>query len=317
MSPRMRLTNYMCVLVLATAACRSDSGNNGGPDGPTGSTIDGPIVGGTSVKALLTATPAPAFPQAVEVDGVVIVAKKKPSATVAEFWVQDPGGGPSSGIHIYCNTTAKSNACTTNLADIAALNIGDVINVSGKFDNNNFQGHPDDFEIIQPTITKQNKTMAPVAMVVDPATVAKDQTTATAFDTIANTLVKVNGPIMVSGLSAGQYGTTSCFFPADAGVGAPDAGPRADAGPAAYIFGFEATAGGKTIAVGLRYPGVTACMPDCDVCGMNNQCSGCTTDKHIMSGETFQSITGIAYGNFQQSTPFLEIQPVKDADLQK
>jgi hypothetical protein len=317
MSPRMRLTNFICVLILATTACRSDSGNNGGPDGPTGSGADAPIVGGTSVKALLTASPAPVFPQAVEVDGVVIVAKKKSTATVAEFWVQDPGGGPSSGIHIYCNTTAKSNACATPIATIDALNIGDVINVAGKFDNNNFQGHPDDFEIIQPAITKQNKTMTPAAMVVDAASLGKDQTTGATFDTLANTLVKVNGPVTVSNLMGAQYGTTSCYFPADAGVGAPDAGPKVDAGPAAYIFGFEATVGSTTIAVGLRYVGVTACMPDCDVCGMNNECSGCTADKHVTMGETFSSIQGIAYGNYQQSMPFLEIQPVSDADLKK
>jgi hypothetical protein len=314
----MNLKSILCVLAVAASGCRSDS-NSDTIDGPTSGMADAPISTGMTIAALYASSPK--FPQAVEVDGVVVVAKKPPSATVIEIWVQDPNGGLNSGIHIYCNTGASKNACPMKVSDVDALKIGDVIDVKGIFDNNNFSGHPDDFEIIAPMITPEGKTKTPAPLVItatDLAKLGKDQYASADFDKYANTLVKIMGPITVKDLMAAEYGTTSCSVAGapDAGPAA-DAGPKPDAGPSHYLFGFEATAGSTTIAIGLRYLATfKSCMPDCDVCTAANQCSQCGATR-IQPGDTFQYVQGIVYGNSQVSMQFLEIQPVNDADLPK
>jgi hypothetical protein len=297
----MRLYKIGIVLLLGSMACRG--GGEGSPDA-SGSTADAKTPDGGSVASTIKqlVTTPPAFKSDIAIKGVVITAKKASSTRVAEFWVQDAGGGLGSGIHIYCNTGAQSNACPSQIADIDALKIGDVVDISGKFDNNNFSGHPDDYEIIAPVITKQNKTMAPMAVTVDAAKVAVDQFASADFKGgLQNTLVKVQGPITISNLMAAEYGTTNC------------GGDAASA--TAYIYGFEAMVGSTTIAVGMKYPTFSSCMPDCDVCGGNSQCKSCTQDHHVQPAQTFSSITGIAYGDKQVGTSFIEIRPTSDTDL--
>jgi hypothetical protein len=265
----------------------------------------------------------PKFPQAVEVDGVTVVAKKTGTGTRSELWVQDPGGTDlASGVHIFCDTSAGTNPCAKDQYTILdGLNVGDVIDIKGVFDNNNFNNHPTDYEIKAPTVTKTGRTATPKYITVDAAKVAVDQFSSAEYANYSNVLVHIEGPITVTGLSAKQYGTTSCAPKPTA-----DAGPKADAGvdvpdapPAttAYIFGFEAMKGSTTLNIGIRFPTFSGCLPDCDICAPNNQCSACLAEHHIQMGDVYKSVQGLAYGNLQQSTMFLEIQPVTDADLAK
>jgi hypothetical protein len=58
---------------------------------------------------------------AVTIKGVVVTAIDAYGAKTGDFWVQEPGGGEFSGIHVY----------GAPLDQVAALQIGDVVNISG------------------------------------------------------------------------------------------------------------------------------------------------------------------------------------------
>ncbi len=315
----MRLNHrILCILALSLAACRSDS--NESADGPTGSGADAPVSAGTTIKQLLANLPA--FKTPVTVSGVVVVAHQTSSSS-GHIWVQDPGGGANSGIHVFCSFTSTSTPCTLKSDDIDALKIGEVVDVSGKYDNNNFQGHPDDQEIIQPVITKQNKMMAPVALTVDAAKLAKMADTMGAdVKSLNNALVKINEPLAVASMMASEYAETLCSPPhPDAGPGTPDAGPKADAGPKVdggtpattyYDFGFEAMTqtSHQVIAIStFNNDTFNQCLPDCGYCADGDM---------IKQSDTFKSVQGIAYANkAQDGTLYVEIRPVNDADLPK
>jgi hypothetical protein len=46
-----------------------------------------------------------------------------------EWYIQDPAGGPYSGVSVYCNKTAKSNPCPMTLTPPA---LHDLVQVTGK-----------------------------------------------------------------------------------------------------------------------------------------------------------------------------------------
>jgi hypothetical protein len=310
LSHRIVLSLALCAPLLA---CRSDSSSGGVPDAPTAGGPDAPgAVTTTTVKQLVTAPPA--FKTPVAVGGVVVVSHVT-SSSAGNVWVQDPGGGPNSGIHVFCSFTSTSTPCTWKRSDIDALAVGDVIDVAGKYDNNNFSGHPDDYEIIQPVVTKKGKTMTPAYMTVTAADFAFDQVMGANFKPYQNALVKINEPLAISNYQLGVFGTTSCSVPApDAGAAQPDAPPAADAGTAVtyYSRGFEATTKTSSTKLGIalaNYNTFKRCLPDC---------GNCDTADTIGSTEEFQFVQGIAYANkATDGTLYVEIRPVTDADLPK
>ncbi len=77
---------------------------------------DGPYVARTVQEVRASSTPVETF---VELTGVVVTAVDKYGPRTGEFWVQDSGGGPSSGIHIYGGIATE----------VAALDVGDVVDI--------------------------------------------------------------------------------------------------------------------------------------------------------------------------------------------
>ncbi len=296
------------ILTVATGACRSadDDDNNGTPDArpsttadASGGTADAPISGGGATIKSINMGTEPAFRTPLTVEDVVVVGRST-SNSQGHIWVQDMGGGEYSGIHIFCSFTSTGSPCVHNRAFIEAIEIGDVVSITGIFSNNDFMGRPDDWEIIQPVITKKGTKATPTAITVPAAAVAKGMVGMADYKNKYNgTLVKVMGPISISKYQAPEYLGECNPVGLDGGM------PRGDY----YDNGFEAKAGDTTIMVGLGfYDSIEHCLPDCGFCD---------AEDLISEDDTFEFVQGVAYADRRNDLDYVEIRPVTPADLPK
>ncbi len=291
----MRNASALVIALLACAACRASGtggddtsahpdANNASPDGPAGS---------QSVASIRQNQPTNGA--AINLHQVVVVARVSSSKS-GRIWVQDQGGGPYSGIEVYCSFTSTSHPCTMTRAQIDALNIGQVVDVAGSFDvytPSMPAGAQPSLEISQPTITADGGTMQPVAMTASASDISKDM--ATGAMQYKGAYVHVTGPFTVSSTSPSEFQGTCT------GSGTPPT-------MGTQYRGFEVTGGGATLAVGLDfYSTLTYCLPD--TCG--HTCSNQVTNQ------TFTNITGVVEANYNtaDNSVFLNISPVTDADL--
>jgi DNA/RNA endonuclease YhcR with UshA esterase domain len=253
------------LITLALAGCRDisyddDPGPTGGrPDArPASGGPDAPVGGGAagSIKALVANPPAKMAP--VSVSGVVVVGRVTSSKN-AYAWVQDPGGGAMSGIQIYCQ---KEKGCTAGYDIIDKLEEGDVIDVTGTYDE--YMGAK---EIVSPTITKKGTKMPVTALTVSASQVSKDvSSAASAFTPLDQVLVKIEKPAKVTNV-------------------APETMSRdCTTGTGKQYDGFEAQVDGKTINVGLGfYDTVGWCIAAC----------GFECKTPVTLGADYESVTGV------------------------
>jgi hypothetical protein len=244
---------------------RPDAGGALGPDGSM-------AVAGT-VRSLRQSPPAKNAP--VTLQGVVVVGRVTSSRN-AYAWVQDPGGGPLSGISIYCQ---KENGCAAGYDVIDKLEDGDVVDIAGKYDE--FMGTA---QLIAPTVTKKGTKIAPVALTITADQVANTVAIDGAFDQIHQALVRLEGPIKVSNVT-----------PAGLARDCPT-------GSGKQYDGFEVTAGGKTVNVGLGfYDTVKWCIPGC----------GFTCDKPVPMGMDLQHVQGV----IRVMNGIVRVDPVWESNL--
>jgi hypothetical protein len=209
-----------------------------------------------------------------------------------DVWVQDVGGGPYSGIHLFCNYGGTAPNCPMNRTQVDAIRRGMVVNVSGiyrPFTPNQPAGAPTEVEIDAPTITATGAMMAPVAMTVSAGQVAKDVA-------LSSTLAEQGVYVRVS---AGTFSISS-ITPAEF-VGTC---PFGDAGTS--YSGALATGGGHTLALGLTfYQTVTWCVPGCFACTMP------------LSNQSFSQVAGIVEpdSNPTSGVIYLRLSPTLDSDL--
>lgn len=112
----MRFTSFITFtsLGLALVACRGSSSNN--TDGNTGDTGSG---GSVKIQDVQNDQMLPGTP--VSLSGVVVTAIDNFGGKVGDIWVEEPEGGPFSGVHIYkADPTA-----------VSSLAVGDIVNISG------------------------------------------------------------------------------------------------------------------------------------------------------------------------------------------
>lgn len=282
------------VLVAALAACRSDSNTGSGPDAPRGSGTDAAGSGSTmSIKSIRMNQPTNGA--AVSLKAVVVTGHVT-SKKYGHVWVQDQGGGMYSGIELYCNYGGTNPNCSMTQAQIDALAVGDVVDVTGMF--NSFllstapAGAQPNLEIEAPMVTASGQSMAPVAVDVSAATVAKAQLAAAGADPYKGAYVHVTGgPFMVSSTMASEF-TSTC---------------TSSTGMAGTTYnGFEASGGGQTLAVGLTfYKTVTFCLPSCGY--------PCTNP---VTNQSFANISGIVEPEYNANGQvYLQISPTTDGDL--
>jgi hypothetical protein len=117
----MKITKSSVVGVMLglslVAACRSD--NKAAPDagGDGGGGIDG---GGIHIQDVRST--AMKVNTAVELHGVVVTAVDSFGAKMSAFWVEEPGGGPFSGVQVFVNKQASL---------LQNLTPGDIVDIKG------------------------------------------------------------------------------------------------------------------------------------------------------------------------------------------
>lgn len=110
----MKLIHCLAVVtswLVAGAACRSDSDK---PD------VDAPPAGPTEKTIQNVQSDALADGSEVLLQGVIVTAIDSFGARTGNFYVQEPGGGPFSGVLVF----------GAKVADVATLSIGDVVDIS-------------------------------------------------------------------------------------------------------------------------------------------------------------------------------------------
>jgi hypothetical protein len=281
-------------LIALLAACRSDStpnpathpdsGSAAGPDAPNGTA--------TTIKTIRMNQPTNGA--MVSLQNVVVTGHVS-SKKYGHVWVQDAGGGQYSGIELYCNYGGTTPNCTMTQAQIDALAVGTVVNVTGSFKSFLLSSAPSgaqpNLEIDSPMITATGQTMTPMAVTVDAATIAKAQLASPGAKPYEGVYVTVTGPFTVSSTTAAEFSSTCTSAMGSAGT---------------TYTGFEATGGGQTLAVGLTfYKTVTYCLPDC----------GFSCTNQVMD-QTFTSVSGVVEPEYNANGQvYLQISPTVDGDL--
>lgn len=300
----MNSTRLVLCLAVAASGCRStdDGGGGGGTTfdaRPTGGVVDAAPTA-TTIKAFLTGTHT--MDTMVTFDNVVVVGRVT-TRDDGRIWIQDPGGGEKSGMMLFCDFDSPSQMCAMSGEQVDMLEAGDVISVTGKY----VRAFNRVDQVTTPVWTKKGTKMTPAALTVDAAMVAKDQEANA--QALGNVYVKVAGPVTVANLMADEFKNTSCRPPDMT----PDGGVRPDAAPAQTVYdrGFEVAAGGKTLAVGIKFfDTLEYCAPSCSeaFCAMANA---------IQMTDTFTSVTGVVYFERGNNIDYLEVRPVTNADLPK
>lgn len=186
------------VLVAALAAAAACRDTTGGDDGVNPDGGDGPDGGGgTTIYDLQMGNVA--VGTSVELEGVVVTAVDLYGGRVGGIYVQEPGGGPYSGVFVF---NPKGPDGTSNAADL--VQPGDVVTVSG--------GVVDEFalssdtsgrtltEIVAPQggtviVTRTGSTQVPAPAVVDPVALAADDAEAEKWEGV---LVRIESVAVVS-----------------------------------------------------------------------------------------------------------------------
>ena len=290
----MRLTQLLLVVTAALAiSCRDVD-----DDPANGVTPDASLATGMTIKSFLQSSPA--ADSMVTFDNVVVVTHVS-TRDDGKLWIQDPGGGAQSGMMLFCDFDSTTQMCPMSRADVDGLEIGEVISVSGKFVKA-FSGRIQ--QVTMPRWEKKGRQMAPVAVRVDAAAVAKTaESTARQWEAV---YVKVDAHAAMSNMMAPEFKNDRCTPPT------PDGGVAADAGPPTIYYnrGFEVDADGATLAVGFKlYDTMTYCLADCGFCDEEDM---------ITDGMGFRSVSGVVYferGGFNPSVDFLEIRPTTNDDL--
>jgi hypothetical protein len=184
----------LCSVVAAMAACRDE--NTSSVDAPPG----GDSAPGTSTKISDVQNAAMAKGTKVTLKGVVVTAIDSFGAKTGNIYVQDPAGGPFSGILVFGGPTA----------DVAGLAVGDIVTIDG--------AEKDEFALttdtsgnttteLKPltggamTITKTGTGAAPAPAVVDAAAIAAlpDKAARNAeWEKWEGVLIKVNNVLALS-----------------------------------------------------------------------------------------------------------------------
>lgn len=165
-------------LTLAAAffACRSSG------DDTTGDDVQGDAPSGdVTIQEVQNDTMAPGT--AVTLKGVVVTVIDKYGSKTGDFWVQEPGGGERSGVHVF----------GAPLAAVGALAVGDLVDIAGAqkdefaYAGSNGSGADDSGRSITElkpvnggmmTVTKVGSGTVPAPMVVDALAIGQKATQA-------------------------------------------------------------------------------------------------------------------------------------------
>jgi hypothetical protein len=281
----MRTT--MLVAALALVGCGGNDTNGGGADMAT--------TGGNDLQMVVTTTIAQArmgnVTTPITVNAVVTVVAGDDPMDTKEWYIQDPAGGPYSGVSVYCNKSAKSNPCPMALTPPA---LHDLVQITGTLST--YKGKLE----LQPTAettTMQNATPPPV-MTASAADVASGSTNAA----IRGALVKLTGTLSVDSVTPQACYDTQCA--GDAGTNGLCSGCK----PPTYS-GFQVNDGsGHEVLVENTFYLSEHLMssPEC--------VSMAATGMGITTGKTFSMIAGIVDADPYGPAGTIAISPTTDSD---
>jgi hypothetical protein len=117
-APMRTLSSSLLFSLLAVAACRG--GGDGGPDGPRGGDAP-PNPDDTSIYDIQNPDGRVAEGTTLTIKGVVVTAIDRYGMRTGNFWVEEPGGGPYSGVLVF---GADPNF-------VGTLQPGDIVDISG------------------------------------------------------------------------------------------------------------------------------------------------------------------------------------------
>jgi hypothetical protein len=172
------------IVLLAALAMTGCGGNNDTGGGGNDMAVSGG--GGNDMQMVVQTTIAQArmgnVTTPITFTAVVIAVNGGDPADTKEWYVQDPAGGPYSGISIYCNKTAKSNPCPST---VTAPALHDLVQITGKISP--YKGKAE----VQPTAqtTMMANATPPAPLMVSAADVAQGSTNAG----VRGAMVKVMG----------------------------------------------------------------------------------------------------------------------------
>ena len=112
----MRTPVLFSMLGLSLFACRSDSNN--GVDAPNG-TVDAPVGGVVHIQDVQSPMMTPGT--AVALKGVIVTAIDSFGTKTGDIWVEEPGGGEFSGVHVFGAPVAM----------VSGLAQGDIVDIGG------------------------------------------------------------------------------------------------------------------------------------------------------------------------------------------
>jgi hypothetical protein len=288
----------------AMVGCRASGGggNGSGSGSGSGSGADASGGGATDIKTIRQNQPTNGTMVTLQ---NVIVTSHVSSKKYGHVYVQDAGGGQFSGIQLFCNYGGTHPDCAMTQAQIDALAIGTVVNVTGSFStflsSTAPAGAQPILEIDAPTITATGQTATPTAVDVDAGTIAHDQLMG-GSDPYKGAYVHVTG---ATGLKASSIAATEFTMTCTDKSMPPQSGMT--------FGGFEATAGSTMLDVSLNfYNTVTYCLP-CAGVAMPYPCT-----NPVTANETFSDLRGIVEPQYNSNgSIYLEISPTSDTDLPK
>lgn len=280
----MRTT--MLVVAVAAIGC-SNNGTSGGADMAAG--------GGADMQMVMTTTIAQArmgnVTTPITVNAVVTVVAGDDPMDTKEWYIQDPAGGPFSGVSVYCNKTAKSNPCPMT---IMAPALHDLVRVTGTLST--YKGKVE----LQPTAetTTMANATAPPTLTASAADVASGSTNAG----IRGAIVKLTGTFTVDSVTPQACYDTQCA--GEGGVNGSCTGCK----PPTYS-GFQVNDGsGHEILVENTFYLSEHLMssPEC--------VSTAAANMQVTTGKTFSMISGIVDVDPYGPATTVAISPTTDSD---
>lgn len=227
----------------------------------------------------------------ITVNAVVTAVRGDDPMDIKEWYLEDPAGGPNSGIAVYCNKTAMSNPCSMS---IAAPALHDLVQVTGTLST--YKGKVE----LKPTAEMTMMANAPLPPV--PTLMATDLA-AGGMSNLRGTLVKIATKLTVDSVTPAMLYNTKCATMSDGGAGGM---PLCSGCKPPSYSGFQANdgAGHEVLIENYFYTSShLASSPECLTQPMA---------VPVSTSQTFSSVTGIL--DFDPNGMVQVLSPVTDQD---
>jgi hypothetical protein len=200
----------------------------------------------------------------------VVTAVQGPSGDEVNYYIEDPAGGPSSGIVVYCdpletNCPAEPRAGNPSVGDYVLIT-GAITSYKGQLEL-----EPTNYQLIEPCHA------LPAAVAVQGSDVAAGNTSAK----YRGVLVKLSETLTVTNLTPEALYNTTC------GTATPDGGPLCSGCAPPTYSGFQATDSASDVIYVEQYlfPG--------DPLQSSPECVSMAGQVAVTQGETFPFMEGI------------------------